>query len=271
MSEQQVFQNRILAANEPDSFHYSGEIGTRLRQTIVWLSPEPFLKKLMINSESLKSIGQSTVIWAVLKIIDFWGINSASGKEVALIPRRERLKQNRWKIFRGAGLTVVIILGCIILRQQRIHDGIHSTVGHTLSGNEIMAMKFIPVGRKDPSSRNIRFDGPAFVFIFESPCVPCNDNIPYWNNICRMVDGRARCLAVLTGASGEGSKILDNRLDFPLYRPEDWEAFSRALGLGEDGAALTLFICDGKILEIYRGRFAGDAFAHFVNACKFNL
>jgi len=176
------------------------------------------------------------------------------------------LIKSREKVFLIAGLVVVVTLGYIVLRQQRALERLHSAADHPLSGKEIRAMTFLAVSPAEYSSRSIRFDDPTFVF--ESPCAPCNDNIPYWNSICRMVGGRARCLGVLPGASGEASEALENRLDFPLYRPEESGTFSRAVGPGADGSALTLFIRDGKIHEIHRGRFAGDAFARFVDACK---
>jgi len=179
------------------------------------------------------------------------------------------LKQRTWNVFWIAGLVVVILLGYKVLRQQRVLEPVHTyTAGRQLSGEEIAELELVSAFSPDASSRTIRGDSPTFVFVFESPCAPCNDNIPYWNSICRMVEGRAQCLGVLPGAIGEALKALENRLDFPLYRPEDTEIFSRAVGLGTDGSALTMFICDRKILEIYRGCFAGDAFARFINACK---
>jgi len=169
------------------------------------------------------------------------------------------------------GTILLIALLAVIMKQQRSLDRTRAAAGGLPSGDEIGNIELLPAGPSGLSPRTLGGKDSSFIFVFEEPCVPCNDNIPFWNRIRRMVKGRAECLGIIRNSLPEEMQSLRRRLDFNLFMPVDPQAFSLTLKMEDTGPAITLFLKKGRVMALHRGNFRGDGFARFVNTCKKKL
>lgn len=168
-------------------------------------------------------------------------------------------------------LVFILLLLLITAKQQRSLERLRATNNGLPMGNEIAGMELLPAGSSGLSPRTPGEEGFAFLFVFEEPCVPCNNNIPYWNRIQRMVKERAQCLGIIKNSLPEDLRSLRRRVDFDLFMPVDPRAFDTALKSDNTQAAITLFLKDGRVTVLHRGNFRGGNFARFVNTCKKKL
>ena len=181
------------------------------------------------------------------------------------------MKAIRRKLGRILWAIILIALLTVIMKQQQSLDRTRAAAAGLPIGDEVTNIELLPAGPSGLSPRTLGGQDFSFIFVFEEPCFPCNNNIPFWNRIQRMVRGRAECLGILVNSGSEALKSIRRRLDFDLFMPVDPQAFSLALKMDDAGSAVTLFLRKGRVMALHRGNFRGDGFARFVNICKEKL
>ena len=105
-------------------------------------------------------------------------------------------------------------------------------------------------------------------FVFETPCFPCNDNIPFWESIFTLTNNSITCFGVLNPDQSDDFSALKKRVNYKIYVPEEIEAFREAFHLEKEHQAITFLYRNNTILEFHIGNFDGQTFTNFVNRCK---
>lgn len=108
-------------------------------------------------------------------------------------------------------------------------------------------------------------------FVFETSCVPCNSNIPFWNKAARLFEAYVCCYGVLSPRAGDEAESIAERLFFDLYIHENGAKFNRLFGLGHDHQAVSLLYRNNLVLEVHYGHFDGESFLDFLHRCKKHL
>jgi len=107
-----------------------------------------------------------------------------------------------------------------------------------------------------------------FCFVFETPCFPCNNNIPFWDSIFQLTKDSITCFGILTPDQPDDFITLAKRVNYKLYEPDNIEAFREAFHLEKEHQAITFLFRNNAILEVYFGNFNGASFTDFVKKCK---
>ncbi len=111
-------------------------------------------------------------------------------------------------------------------------------------------------------------DQPALIFIFSRPCSPCNKNIPYWNKIGKIIEGRATIYGIVLSDLTEAYNFSERtQLAFPIYIPNDLNQFIKEMKI-KFNLPQTILYHRNKVYFTQLGLLNGDDTTDIINTVK---
>lgn len=88
-------------------------------------------------------------------------------------------------------------------------------------------------------------DTPRLIFIFSTPCNPCNKNLPFWNSVAGIFKKKVKTIGIILDEPNSAFNFQErSHLNFPVFVPEDISRFRQEMRIHLN-LAQTIFYADG--------------------------
>jgi peroxiredoxin len=110
--------------------------------------------------------------------------------------------------------------------------------------------------------------GISVLLIFKTPCSSCNANLNSWNNLAKFFGDRINVLGIIPDGDPAAFRLIEEqKVNFPLYMPQNKDAFSRKMRL-KLNMAQTIVVHNNKVKAIKIGALSAEDLNFLVSTIK---
>lgn len=166
-------------------------------------------------------------------------------------------------------LALVIIQAFFIYTQANQIRDLKQRLPHLLPGEKITRLDLLGL---DQEHFDVSMLTPGKVYLFmvpKMPCSTCNQSVSLWIQMSKILGEGVTKLCVIPGGWDEAARLqeaLGERLNFPVYVPEDAGRFRESLRLHAN-TAQTILYCGG-VKYVKTGDLDGESFTAIVKMAK---
>jgi thiol-disulfide isomerase/thioredoxin len=165
-------------------------------------------------------------------------------------------------------LGISAIFGFVLFKYNQRLQQITNSIPYIVPGDSIKEMELTGMDTSKITAADLSKEQPALIFIFSRPCSPCNKNIPYWNKIGKILEGRAAIYGIVLSDLTEAYNFSEKaKLTFPLYIPNNLNQFIKEMKIKFNLPQTILYHKD-KVYLTQLGLLNGDDTADIINAVK---
>lgn len=129
------------------------------------------------------------------------------------------------------GMSIVFVY--VVLRLVQENNKIRNELPYFMYGERISKFDLVGMDNKTVDLSSLKnATNPSLIFIFTTPCSPCNKNIVYWSKLAEILQDKVSIYGIVLDDISQASSFSESsKLNFGIFVPVRLDEFKKSMRL----------------------------------------